>query len=219
MTIFQRFRAIPTATLSDALRVLGAPHQVLHHDLRNLGHEEPFAAPAFCVRGERVLGTIKPEHDRRFELYEVFPAGAALVLGSGGYTGAVVFGENVALSLKVKGCAAIVTDGAIRDRNAMAEMGLPVFASYVTPLSSGKQWVMLDLNASVTLPGESTRAVSIRSGDVIVGDADGVVVVPREMAESVCAAAEGAMAAEQRVRQRILAGEPARQAYAAEPRF
>lgn len=217
--MIERFRALPTATISDALRRLGAPHQVLHHELHNFGQTGRFAAPAFCVRGERVLGTIEARHDRRFELYEIFPEGAALVLDSGGYSGAVCFGENVALSLKMRGCTGIVTDGPIRDRNAMVDLGLPVYASYVTPLSSGRQWVMLELDVSVTLRGESTRAVPVHTGDVIVGDDDGVVIIPRDLADAVCTAAEKAMAAEERVRQRILNGESPKSAYAAEPRY
>ena len=142
--ICQRYEAIPSAVISDVLRSAGAPHQVLHRDLHQVGKRRRFAAPAFCVRGERVLGSIKPESDKRFQIYRDFRDGAALLLAAGGYDTAVVFGENVALSLKMKGCQAIVTDGGIRDGEAMDAMGMPVHAAFVTPLSGGRQWVMLD---------------------------------------------------------------------------
>jgi len=217
--LYQRYAKIPTAVISDVLRAAGAPHQVLHHGIASVGFPVPFAAPAFCVKGEKVLGTLKPSDDQRFEMYRRFPHGAALVLASGGYTGAVVFGENVALSLKVKGCVAILTDGGIRDKDALVEMEMPVYASFVTPLSGGKQWITTALDTPVAIPGESCSTIMIESGDVIVGDNDGIVVVPKRGALSILEDAEQVIATEGRTRDRILRGDDPEEVYASEPRF
>lgn len=217
--LYQRYAKVPTAVISDVLRAAGAPHQVLHHSIASVGFAVPFAAPAFCVKGEKVLGTLKPSDDRRFEMYRRFPTGAALVLASGGYTGAVVFGENVALSLKVKGCAAIITDGGIRDRDALIDMEMPVYAGFVTPLSSGKQWITTAFETPVAMPGESSSVIIIESGDVMVGDNDGIAIVPRKGALSILEDAEQVIATEGRTRDRILRGDDPEEIYASEPRF
>lgn len=217
--LLNRYVNLPTTIVSDVLRSAGAPHQVLHHSLQRFGAARPFAAPAFCVRGERVLGAMKASDDRRFELYERFPDGAVLVLDSGGYEPAVVFGENVALALKMQGCMAIVTDGGIRDRDAFSEMQMAVWAKFVTPLSSGKQWITTQIDVPVTLPGQSSSTVTIYSGDIVHADSDGVVIVPGRGAVSILEDAEVVAGIESETRRRLKAGEKAAVVYGDLPRF
>jgi regulator of RNase E activity RraA len=87
-----------------------------------------------------------------------------------------VFGDLTARVAVARGIAAVVTDGAVRDVAGMLDAGLPVFAAAVTPNSPQKDGPG-DMNVPIACGGQV-----IQPGDILVGDADGVVVVPRESA-------------------------------------
>ena len=100
--------------------------------------------------------------------------GDVLVISAQGFTETAVFGDNMARISKQRGAVAVVTDGAVRDADEIRAIGLPVFSQAVTPNSafpSGPGEVGLPL---------SLGDVSIDTGDIVLGDADGVVVVARD---------------------------------------
>ncbi len=218
--LIARLGALPVAIVSDVLRYAGTPHQVLHHSIQALGpmSGRSVAGPVFCVRGERLLGGVVPKNLRP-DMFRRMPANSVIVMAANGYEDAVVIGENIALSLKVRGCKAVVTDGGIRDRDAIVEMGMPVFTRFVSPLSSGQQWVTVELDAPVTLPGQATAHVTIKPGDFALGDGDGVVIVPGRGLTTVVEDSEKVLEIEQRTRERLLAGRDPEAVYAEFPRF
>lgn len=222
--LMARAGRLSAAVISDVLRHAGAPHQVLHHAIAGIGPAgrapagQTVVGPAFCVRGERVLGG-GPRTNLRWEMYRRMPPGSIVLMASGGYEDAVVFGENVALALAVRGCRAIVTDGGIRDRAAMRDLGIPVYARFVTPLSAGGQWLTTAVEEPVFLPGQSSAVVQVNPGDLIVADDDGVVAVPRHGFATVVEDAETVVAAEERTRAEIKSGRDPEEAYASAARF
>ena len=112
-----------------------------------------------------------------------------------------VIGELIALQAKVRAAAAILVDGPVRDVDELAALGLPVWARSVSAAGPAKG-VRGELDVSVTVGG-----VAIAPGDVVVLDADGVVVVPRGRLEDVLAAAEARAAKERDLVPRLEAGE------------
>ncbi len=100
--------------------------------------------------------------------------GDVIVAAAGGFAEAAVTGDNVAAMARNAGVVALVTDGGVRDAAGIVEVGLPVFAAAVTP-NSGARNGPGRIGLPVVVGG-----VAVVSGDVVVGDADGVVVVPRE---------------------------------------
>ncbi|MEM7043404.1 MAG: RraA family protein [Pseudomonadota bacterium] len=97
-----------------------------------------------------------------------------LVISAQGFTETAVLGDNMARIAKQRGAVAVVTDGAVRDADEIRAIGLPVFSQAVTPNS-----------AFPSGPGEvglrmSLGDVAIDTGDVVLGDADGVVIVARD---------------------------------------
>lgn len=105
--------------------------------------------------------------------------GTVIVLDCGGYTGCGIFGELFATSCKARGIAGIVIDGACRDRIDLIEMNFPTFARGVNPNGSRKE-VLGTINEPITCGG-----VLVNPGDIVIGDADGVVVLPKEKAAEV----------------------------------
>lgn len=105
---------------------------------------------------------------------EVAEPGDVVALATGGFEETAVLGDHVAAMAKNKGIVAFVTDGLVRDVDGLIEVGFPVYCAGVSPNSPYKSGPC-EVGTSVTLGG-----VSVRSGDLMVGDRDGVVVVPRE---------------------------------------
>ena len=214
----ERCRRIPVGVLNDVLVKAGAPHQVLSHEIRAHDGMPPFAGPAFCVRGERTMGG-PGQTDLRFEMYRRFRSDSVLVIGSGAFRPSGTIGENMTAALKVKGCIGVVTDGGYRDREGIAALGVPVRAAFVSPVNSGGNYAIVAFDVAVTLPGQTTLAVTVSPGDMIVSDGDGTVVIPAEAVNSVVEDAEAVLLIEDRTRELILAGTDAEAAYGTNPRF
>jgi regulator of RNase E activity RraA len=114
----------------------------------------------------------------------VTASGTVLVVAGAGESRTAVLGDLVAADLLAAGVAAVVTDGLIRDSRAVAELGLPVWARGVTPVASRKDGVG-NVGGSVVIGG-----VPVSDGDVVVADADGVVVWPAASVDDYLAAAD-----------------------------
>jgi 4-hydroxy-4-methyl-2-oxoglutarate aldolase len=126
--------------------------------------------------------------------------GDVIMAASEGFTQSAVVGDNVTLVAKSKGIAAIVIDGMARDIAGIVPVGLPVFARGITPNScvrSGPGKVGLP----VVIGG-----MTVEAGDVVIGDADGVVVIPRRHLHTVLPLIEEVQAAEGATQQKIKQG-------------
>ncbi len=116
--------------------------------------------------------------------------GDVIMAASEGFTQSAVVGDNVALIAKSKGVTAIVIDGMARDLAGLAPVGLPVFARGITPNScvrSGPGRVGLP----IVIGG-----VAVEAGDIVIGDTDGVVVLPRKHLHTILPSVEEVLAAE-----------------------
>jgi len=105
--------------------------------------------------------------------------GDVVVCANDSFTATAVFGDLAAGMMRNKGIAAFVTDGLARDKAGIIATGLPVFCQGISPNSPARNGPGT-VGFPVTLAG-----VHVRPGDIVVGDPDGVVVVPQERAEQV----------------------------------
>ena len=117
-------------------------------------------------------------------------------------------GELSVTSLKARGVAGCVLDGGCRDVRFILDEGFPVFSRFVTPEDSTWRWELEATQVPVTI-----GRVRIEPGDWVVGDDDGVVVVPHAIAESVLAEAEAKAATENEIRAAVRDGMPPLAAY------
>jgi len=123
-----------------------------------------------------------------------------IVAAADGFLSTAVVGDNICLMGRNAGLAAIVIDGMARDADGIVGAGLPCFSRGITPNScvrSGPGRVGFPIVAG---------GVAIRPGDVLVGDRDGVVVVAREMLDTIIQRLDEIRAAEQKVQARIATG-------------
>jgi 4-hydroxy-4-methyl-2-oxoglutarate aldolase len=161
--LIEAFRGAQTSHLADAMDGRGAlDYRIKPLDPTNASFVGPaitaFAYPADIVAMFGALSEAEP--------------GDVIVVANDAYTRTAVFGDIAAGMMKNKGVAAFVTDGLARDKAGIVATGLPVFCQGIQPNSPAMNGPGI-VGAPVTL-GD----VHVEPGDVIVGDADGVVVVP-----------------------------------------
>ena len=111
---------------------------------------------------------------------EQLRSGEILVIEARGDPTAGTVGDILALRAQVRGAAGIVTDGAIRDSQALHAMDLPVYYGATHPAVLGRRHVPWEVNATIACAG-----VTVMPGDIIVGDGDGVIVIPAHLAMEV----------------------------------
>ncbi len=119
---------------------------------------------------------------------EECPAGAVLVMSTGSDTRVSCMGDMMALRLKVRGVAGVVTDGGYRDSPGIRATGLPCFQRQSSGPATPIALRPVELDTPVGCAG-----VAIYPGDILVGDAEGVVAVPRHLADEVAAEAFSAL--------------------------
>jgi 4-hydroxy-4-methyl-2-oxoglutarate aldolase len=127
-------------------------------------------------------------------------AGDVIMCTNEHYVGTAVIGDLAAGMMRNKGVAAFVTDGLARDRAGIVAAGLPVFAMGISPNSPASTGPG-QIGAPVVLGG-----IQVCSGDIVVGDADGVVVIPLAQADAVLARLHMVQAAEKTAAESVKAG-------------
>jgi 4-hydroxy-4-methyl-2-oxoglutarate aldolase len=126
--------------------------------------------------------------------------GDVIVAAADGFVGSAIMGDNVAWMARNAGVVALITDGAVRDLAGIREIGVPLFAAAVTPNSCARSGP-----GRVGLP-IVCGGVAVAAGDVVVGDADGVVIVPQAMLPIVLDRLEAVRAAEGALQARLADG-------------
>lgn len=129
--------------------------------------------------------------------------GEVLVIEARGETAAGTLGDVLALRAHVRGAAGVVTDGCVRDHEAVAAVGIPVFAAGPHPAVLGRRHVPWDVDVAVACGG-----TTVVPGDVVVGDDDGVVVIPPHLVAEVARAALAQEDEDAWVAEQVAAGHP-----------
>jgi regulator of RNase E activity RraA len=207
----ERFEAIYTAALADILDARGYHEQTLPPSIRPLERGMRLAGPAYTVQGAPAARADAAGYDAALRkvlgMLGDVPEGHVAVYACDQDVSAHL-GELSVASLETRGVAGCVLDGGCRDIAFILEEGFPVFCRFVTPEDSSWRWELVATQVPITV-----GAVRIEPGDWIVGDDDGVVVVPRAIAEDVLAEAERKAATESEIRVAVREGMPPLEAY------
>ncbi len=124
------------------------------------------------------------------------------------------WGEMMSYSARQHGATGAVIDGGTRDLEGLAKIpGWSVFARYTTPTESKKRWRPVDFEVPIFVTGSLTTLIRINPGDRIVGDPDGLMVIPKELAVEVLLAVEKVEVAEQGTREDLANGSPVAEVY------
>ncbi|MFC7491178.1 MULTISPECIES: RraA family protein [unclassified Knoellia] len=187
--LLDRFRVLPAANIGDAMDRMG----LLHSSIQSIWPGGTLVGTAFTVWTR--AGDNKVIH----EALALARPGDVLVINGQGDESRALIGELIGARAKVNGIVGFVLDGVARDADMLMGMEMPVFARGVTPAGPFKHGPGF-LGQTIAVGG-----VAVAAGDYIIGDADGVAVVPRAVADQVATAAEAVFARETERRAAILA--------------
>jgi 5-oxopent-3-ene-1,2,5-tricarboxylate decarboxylase / 2-hydroxyhepta-2,4-diene-1,7-dioate isomerase len=198
-------RAVSTATLASLLRKRGLNGLTLD-GLRSTRPDLRMAGYARTVRYlplREDLSVMSAGMNAQKRAIEEIRPGEVLVIEARGDPTAGTIGDILGLRAQVRGAAGIVTDGAIRDSAALARLEIPAYHAAVHPAVLGRRHVPWESDVAVACAG-----VTVRPGDILVGDADGVVVLPPAIAAEVLADAREQERQEEFIAGRVARGEP-----------
>jgi len=179
---------VSTATLTTQLFKRGLRNVCLRGVKRLTRGGPNMVGPAFTVRNlparedlDQLSVFENPDHPQRKSI-ELMPEGFVMVVECRGETDAASGGHILMTRLELRGASGFVSDGGVRDSASIAQQDMPVFcAGPAAPLNLARHHAV-DFDIPVACGG-----VAVYPGDVMAGDADGVVVIPRYLADEVAA--------------------------------
>lgn len=204
----ERLEACYAAAVHDVLRAMGHPRCVLPPEIRSLDPARRLAGEIWTVSG-RFEEDLDP-HQTLLAwtgLLSRAPAGKVVVCQPRTHAIALM-GELSAETLHHRGVRGWVVDGGCRDTDFILELGFPVWCSFTTPRDIVGRW-MPERPGEPVIVGE----VVVHSGDWLLADRDGVVVIPGARVGEVLDRTEAVLQTENRVRTAILAGMDPQEAY------
>jgi len=191
-----------TSTVADILDELGYDTSIPASELPPLQSGQRMVGPAVTVRhaparqssGYNIAKGQKPPQLGGRDQVTLCEAGDVMVIEAHGIRDASNFGGLMATSVKEAGIEGLVVDGCVRDVANMRAMGLRVWARGITPRTGKHRIELVEMNGPVDIAG-----VQVRPGDLVLGDCDGIIVVPLEVAALVLERAQAATAREEKL--------------------
>jgi regulator of RNase E activity RraA len=201
-----------SSVISDTLDSLGRTQQAMRPFVRPLDDSSVLVGRARTGLYMPVYEALPDENPYEIEmaLIDDLKEGEVAVLACDGPTERIApWGELLSTAAHYRGAVGCVTDGLVRDIRQIRSMNFPVFCGGIGPLDSRGRGKMMAMDVAVACGG-----VVVRPGDLLVGDADGVVVVPKEIEAEVLEAALAKVECEDRTREELARGAKLAEVYA-----
>jgi len=203
----EKLSTISVATLATALYKRALRNQVIQ-GVRPLGHKgKNMVGPAFTLRymparedRNQLVEFRNPAHPQRVAI-ETCPPGHVLVMDSRKDASAASAGDILVTRLMVRGGAGIVTDGGFRDAATIAELDIPAYHTRPSSPTNLTKHEAIEINGPI-----GCGDAPVFPGDVVVGDGEGVVVIPAHLADEIAEEATEMTAFEDFVTEKVLEG-------------
>ncbi|AZS43661.1 4-hydroxy-4-methyl-2-oxoglutarate aldolase/4-carboxy-4-hydroxy-2-oxoadipate aldolase [Microbacterium oleivorans] len=201
-----KLERVPVAGLSQQLRKHGLDNVTidgvapLHPDAKLVGVASTLR---FVPNREDLFHSHGGGYNAQKRAFDAVGEGEVIVIEARGETGSGTLGDILALRAHARGAAGIVTDGGVRDAAAVAAIGLPVYSAGAHPAVLGRKHVPWDTGVTIACGG-----TTVQPGDIIIGDGDGVIVLPPALAEVVADAALAQEDEDAWIAARVAEGEP-----------
>jgi 4-hydroxy-4-methyl-2-oxoglutarate aldolase len=200
-TFTQRLEQCYTGAVYDVMRNMGYPDQLLPGHIRPLNLQHKIAGPVFTIEG-KVDRTMDKDTTllKWCEMLSKAPSGHVLICQPNDNTVAHM-GELSAETLTYKGIRGYIVDGGCRDSHFVERIGFPVYCSYFTPRDVVATWSATKLGGNITVGN-----VTIASGDYVLADRDGIIIIPQDLVPEVVEKTAAVLSTENLVRKAILSG-------------
>lgn len=208
-----RFGRLYVPAIADVLDDHGLWHQVMDNAIQGLTFDMRLAGPAYTVLGQPERSTDRSIRNGARMIDELSPFEVAVFDCADDETTGH-WGELLTNGALARGATGAVVDGGVRDSAAIVELGFPVFHRFRAARDAKGRWNVADMQTPIVAGG-----VRVEPGDLVVGDSDGVVVVPRGIALDVLLEAEEVVRTENEIRDRVRAGEKVGDLYQQYERF
>lgn len=183
-SILGRCSRLSTAMINDVLRSHGLIDQSLPHPIRPLRDDVRVAGHAFTIAGAKDR-SVADDMPQRAEMLEAIGAESVCVWATDSDDESAQWGEVMTMAAQQRGCLGAVIDGGIRDTEMIDRLEFPVFHRYHSSNGMLGRFRITGWQHDIVI-----GAVTITPGDLVVGDRDGVVIVPQSMAAQVIGEAE-----------------------------
>jgi regulator of RNase E activity RraA len=197
-----------TGAVHDVLRMMGHDNIVLPPAIKAIAPGTRLAGPVWTVSGH--IDRTKSRDETLLgwcTLLANAPAGRVIVCQPNNHEIALM-GELSAQTLATRGVLGYVVDGGSRDTDLVLAQGFPVFCSFLTPSDIVERWIPDRYGEPVTI-----GTVTIATGDYLLGDRDGVVIIPQALAAEVITKTEEVVATESEMRRALFGGMDPVEAY------
>jgi len=196
------------SVISDVIDSLGARHQGMRADIRPIYEGAVVVGRAYPVLTADVYKLVDDPYGPEIEAVDSLKPNDVMVVCTQRSTRTCFWGELLSTAARARGARGIVIDGYTRDVAQIIKMKFPTFATGIYMVDSAGRSIVLDHNCPVDCGG-----VLVNPGDIIFGDIDGVVVIPRELEKEVIPLALEKVSKENQVREELLKGSLLRDAY------
>ena len=204
----ERLEKLYSAVVYDTMTSAGLTDRALPPEITSLYQGRKVAGPVWTLSGSMRSGVSIDDTLLSWTGFlSAAPPGQVIVCQPNDHTIAHM-GELSAETLQLRGVRGFVVDGGCRDVEMVNALGFPVFCRYATPADVSAGWMVDSMGEPVEIGG-----LTIISGDYVLGDADGVVVIPAAQAEAIVAEAEQVANTEDALREAIRQGEDPQEAY------
>ena len=210
----RRYKALYTGAVGDVLDGLGLRQQVLPYYIMPLTLDMVVAGPAFTGQGYPVGDATNDDSDARIRMLESIKPGTVSVWSSHGHFAAAHWGEIMSNAARERGCTGAVVDGGLRDTRFVLEMGFSVFCRFRCSASSIGRWEIREWMVPITI-GETV----IHPDDFVLGDCDGVVIIPKALIMDVLLKTEETVKRENGMRVDLAKGMTVSEAYKKHGKF
>lgn len=198
----RRLGSLYTGAVADVLDEIGLHDQCLPADIRPLEPTMKVAGPVYTVRGRaRHYDDGTDPRYKQMDMLDAIIPGSVVVIDPGEEAKAAHWGELMSNTARAKGAVGAVIAGGLRDTPQILQIGFPVFRRFHSPLTAVYRFDITDFDVPLRIGG-----VGIAPGDFILGDVDGILVLPAAVVDEVLEQAESIREREDIVRDALQDG-------------
>ena len=196
------------AVISDALDSAGFREQALKHTIRPLLPDTVVVGRAMPVLCLEVYEIPKEPYQQEIAAVDSLKQDDVLICSTNESTRICFWGELLSTAAQARGARGAVIDGFIRDIRKIVEMRFPIFTTGISPVDSNGRGEVVAYNVPIECGG-----VTVNPGDIVFGDADGVVIIPQSIEKTVVESALEKVRGENRTRDALREGVMLREVY------